>query len=148
MPISEHISNTMLSGMSSSKRKGDRYERELAAYFNESCGLSSSRTPLSGGGRLDATPTADLLGTPLLHIEAKRVERLNFHEALAQAERNRDRSGADEMAVVVNRRSRQTTGERLCLLRLDDLLTLYRYCLQAEGFVKGVDPDEGDSTTS
>ena len=122
--------------MSSAKRKGDGYERELAQYLNDNCGLQSSRTPLSGGGRLDATPTADLLGTPLLHIEAKRVERLNFHDALRQAERSLERSGAtDEMPVVINRRSRQTTGESLCLLRLDDLLKLYRYALHAEGYV-------------
>ena len=91
-----------------------------------------------------ATPTADLMGTPLLHIEAKRVEKLNFHDALAQAERSLERSGSeDEMAVVINRRNRQTTGESLCLLRLDDLLTRYRYCLKAEGFLGGEHDRDG-----
>ena len=122
--------------MSKQKRKGDGYERELAAYFNDVCGLSSYRTPLSGGGRVDMTPAADLMGTPGLFVEAKRVERLNFHAALAQAERNRDRdSGADtEITVVINRRSRMTTGQSLCLLRLDDLLELYRHYLRANGY--------------
>ena len=124
--------------MSRQKRKGDGFERELAYYFNEECGTNCYRTPLSGGGRHDITPTADITGLPDLFIEAKRVERLNFHDALAQAERNRTRSGTDrDITVVVNRRNRQTTGESLCLLRLDDLIRLYKLHLAHLGETNG-----------
>jgi len=123
--------------MSRQKRKGDGYERELADYFNSNCGLSCYRTPLSGGGRVGLTPTADLTGTPQMFVEAKRVEKLNFHAALAQAEANRTRSNLEEeITVVINRRSRMKTGESLCLLRLDDLLRLYNAYLKAEGYGK------------
>ena len=110
------------------KAKGDGYERELAAYINDNTGLDCSRAPLSGG--------ADLLGVPNLFIEAKRVERLNFHDAMRQAERNRTSRATDDVPVVINRKNRMKTGDSLCLLRLDDLLTFYRAYLCQEGFVK------------
>ena len=126
--------------MNSPKRKGDGFERELAYYFNQRCGTDAYRTPLSGGGRRDLAPTADITGLPELFVEAKRVERLNFHDALSQAERNHQRSGAEEdITVVVNRRNRQTTGESLCLLRLDDLIRLYVVYLHSIGVKGGVD---------
>jgi len=128
--------------MNSPKRKGDSFERELAYYFNQQCGTNCYRTPLSGGGRRDLVPTADITGLPELFVEAKRVERLNFHDALAQAERNHHRSGADEdITVVINRKNRQTTGDSLCLLRLDDLIRLYVVYLRSIG-IKGEADDE------
>ena len=50
------------------KRKGDAYERELAAYINDATGLNCSRAPLSGGGKVGMHGTADLIGTPALEI--------------------------------------------------------------------------------
>ena len=129
-----------------SKRKGDGFERELAAYINEATGLSSFRAPLSGGGTIEYSGGADLVGTPNLFIEAKRVEKLNFHAALAQAEKSISKTGCPDMAVVVNRRNRQTTGQSLCLLRLDDLLTLYGYLLEAEGYLNGEQKNESRRT--
>lgn len=124
--------------MSRQKNKGDNYERELAAYINEHTGLDSFRAPLSGGGNLTTHGGADLLGTPNLFIEAKRVERLNFHDALAQAERNQDMSGAHTHApIVINRRNRMSTGDSLCLLRLDAFLFFYKYYLKNEGIADG-----------
>jgi len=114
------------------KAKGDKFERELATYINEAVGTNATRAPLSGGGSVFASGGADLLGVPDLFIEAKRVERLNFLDAMRQAERNKAATGCPDMAVVVNRRNRQTTGESLCVLRLDDLLTLYRYYLDRD----------------
>lgn len=57
-----------------SKAKGDKFERDLAAEFSKSTGLYCQRAPLSGGGALGilAGGGADILGTPGLHIEAKR----------------------------------------------------------------------------
>ena len=120
--------------MSRQKNKGDNYERELAAYITKHTGLDSFRAPLSGGGNLTSHGGADLIGTPYLFVEAKRVERLNFHDALAQAERNQHMSGAHEDApIVINRRNRMSTGDSLCLLRLDAFLFFYEYFLKREG---------------
>lgn len=123
--------------MSRQKNKGDNYERELAAYINENTGLTSaSRAPLSGGGAIGIlSGGADLLGVPELFIEAKRVERLNFHEAMRQAEKNLKETGSPDIPVVINRRNRTPTGRSLCLLRLDDLLRLYCYYLRERGYI-------------
>ena len=119
------------------KSKGDKYERELAEHINSATGLHSSRAPLSGGGAIGIlSGGADLLGTPGMFVEAKRVERLNFHDAMRQAERNLDTRNSDEAPVVINRMNRMATGDSLCLLRLDDLLRFYRAYLLSEGHVK------------
>jgi hypothetical protein len=118
----------------SSKRKGDGYERELAAYINEQTGLKTAhRAPLSGGGMVGLSGGADINGVPELFIEAKRVERLNFLDAIRQAERNKQKTNSPEIPVVINRRNRMTTGESLCLVRLDDFLKLYSSHLRELG---------------
>jgi hypothetical protein len=110
--------------------KGHAFERELAAYINSTTGLEASRTCLTQS-QFDASQgNCDLIGTPSLAIEAKRVERLNFPEAFRQAQRN---SEPHEIPVVINRRNRQPTGESYCLLKLDDFLKLYTAYLKTEG---------------
>lgn len=118
------------------KAKGDKYERELAAYINEKTGLESFRAPLSGGGNVGMSGGADILGTPELFIEAKRVERLNFHDAMRQAEKNVDITRSSCTPIVINRKSRMSTGDSLCLLRLDEFLKYYNAYLKLEGLVK------------
>jgi hypothetical protein len=109
-----------------SQRKGSRYELELAKYFNDNTLLTNvGRAPLSGGGNVQMSGGADLLGTPDLFVEAKRVEKLNFLDAMRQAERNISQTNAPEMPIVINRRNQMTTGQSLCMLRLDDFLRLY-----------------------
>lgn len=122
--------------MSKQKRKGDDYERELASYINEKVGISCFRAPLSGGGKVGMVGGTDILGAPELFIEAKRVERLNFHDALRQAEGNIGKTASQDRAVVINRRSREPTGRSLVLLRLDDFLDLYRGYLARHGVVE------------
>ena len=117
------------------KQKGDAYERELASYINNITGLQSFRAPLSGGGKVGMVGGADLLGTPDVFVEAKRVERLNFHDAMRQAETNIDKTKSDASPIVINRKSRMKTGDSLCLLRLDDLLKFYRSYLKEKGYV-------------
>ena len=92
------------------KQKGDNYERELAAYINEHTSLQSFRAPLSGGGHVGLSGGADILGVPSLFIEAKRVERLNFHDAMRQAETNIEKTQSDDVAIVMNRKNRMKTG--------------------------------------
>lgn len=122
--------------MSKQKRKGDDYERELASYINDKVGISCFRAPLSGGGKVGMVGGTDILGAPELFIEAKRVERLNFHDALRQAEGNIGKTASQDRAVVINRRSREPTGRSLVLLRLDDFLDLYRGYLARHGVVE------------
>lgn len=122
--------------MSKQKRKGDDFERELAAYINEKVGIQCFRAPLSGGGKVGMAGGTDILGAPELFIEAKRVERLNFHDALRQVETNISKTRAQDRGVVINRRSREPTGRSLVLLRLDDFLSLYRGYLIRHGVVE------------
>lgn len=118
------------------KAKGDKYERELATYINEMTGLKCFRAPLSGGGNVGMAGGADIIGTPALFIEAKRVERLNFHDAMRQAEKNIDITQSENIPMVINRKNRMNTGESLCLLRLDNFLKFYRAYLKQEGLTK------------
>ena len=117
-----------------SQRKGSCYERELAKYFNNNTSLANvGRAPLSGGGNVQMSGGADLLGTPDLFVEAKRVEKLNFLDAMRQAERNINQTNSPEMPIVINRRNQMTTGQSLCLMRLDDFLKMYQVWLDARG---------------
>ncbi len=133
-------------GGRSSKNKGDNYERELAAYINESTSIQSFRAPLSGGGHVGLSGGADLMGTPHLFVEAKRVERLNFHAAMNQAETNKIKTNSPEHPIVITRRNRMKTGESLCVLRLDDFLEMYKVYLEIKGENKIGHPDEEMST--
>lgn len=120
------------------KVKGDKYERELGKYFNDVLGIETAhRAPLSGGGFVgNMVGGADVIGVPDLFIEAKRVERLNFMDAVRQAEGNRDKTNSPEVPIVINRRNQMTTGQSLCVLRLDDFIKFYKVYLETTG-VKG-----------
>lgn len=111
-----------------SKQKGDRYERDLAEYFNEQCGISSHRTPLSGGGRKEAL--ADLIGTPGIAIEAKRVEKINLTEFMQQAVRN----CGNDLPVVITRRNKQSMENSYVFMRLHEWMALYRAFLTQQGY--------------
>ena len=123
--------------LKSPKNKGDAYERELAEYFNNNVpalNKSASRRLLSGGGRNEGL--ADLVGVRIgrteFHIEAKRVEKLNFWQAMEQAIKNsgHEISAATKLSetslkgipVVINRRNKIKTEDSLCTLRLRDLI--------------------------
>lgn len=111
------------------KAKGDNYERELAAFLKEVCGIDCYRTPLSGmrGGRETATP--DISGTPHIAIEAKRTEVMSPRRWMTQAE---DAAG-DCFPVVMTRQSRMTTGQSFVFMRLSDWVELYKaYLAQQE----------------
>jgi len=127
----------MVSGRGA-KQKGDKYERDLAEYFNAECGLSSHRTPLSGGGRKEAL--ADLLGTPGIAIEAKRVEKVNINEFMQQAVKN---CGQD-LPVVITRRSKQTLENSYVFMRLHEWMALYRAFLTQQGYTPSNQPPETD----
>lgn len=119
------------------KAKGDNFERELAAYLNLRIpGLASQRAALSGGGFIGGLAGgADLMGTPGLHVEAKRVEALSFPAAMAQAETSIRKTGAPETPIIINRRNRQSTGDSYVLLRLDGFIPFYAAWLHMNGYL-------------
>ena len=98
-----------------SKRKGNEAERELAAILRE-YGYQARRGVQFCGLNGDA----DVIGLQGVHIEVKRVERLNIHDAMKQAVRD---ARACEKPVVMHRRNRT---EWLVTMRLDDFIEFYR----------------------
>ena len=94
-----------------SREKGAAAERELANILRKH-GYTARRGQQYSGANGDA----DVVGIPGVHIECKRVERLNIHDAMQQAVRDA-RDG--EIPVVIHRKNRT---EWLATLRLEDWL--------------------------
>lgn len=97
-----------------SKVKGNKGERELAAILREH-GYNTRRGQQFCGANGDA----DVEGLPGIHIEVKRVERLNIYEAMQQSIRDA-RSG--EMPAVFHRRNRKGW---LVTMPLEEWIELY-----------------------
>ena len=103
-------------GGKTSQRKGAAGERELAAILQE-YGYDCTR-----GGSLSFGEVPDLSGLPGIHIEVKRVEKLNVVEAMEQSIRDSERM-RDGMPALFHRRNRKPW---LVTMRLVDWLKLYR----------------------
>lgn len=134
------------------KRKGDEYEREIAAYLNNAIPALGERdapshghgirlatvrrAPLSGGGTWESG--FDVVGCRVamgggdweFGIEAKRVEKFSPYEAMAQAVRhlaNMAKRGFDVarvIPVVITRKNRMEPGDALVVMRLGDFARL------------------------
>ena len=98
-----------------SKRKGNAGERELARFLREH-GYEARRGQQYNGMNGDA----DVVGLDDIHIECKRVERLNIQDAIDQSKRD---ARCGELPVVMHRRNH---CEWLCTMRLEDWISLYR----------------------
>lgn len=98
-----------------SKNKGASGERELAHKLNE-YGYNCRR----GQQYCGANGDADVVGLPNIHIECKRVERLNIYEAVAQAKRDA-RDG--EAPTVFHRKNNE---KWLVTMELDEWIKLYK----------------------
>lgn len=98
-----------------SQKKGAAGERELAAILQE-YGYDCTR-----GGSLTFGSVADVTGLPGIHIEVKRVEKLNVGEALEQSVRDSERM-RDGLPALFHRRNRKPW---LVTMRLSDWLKLY-----------------------
>ena len=98
-----------------SQRKGADGERELVDVLN-TAGYNVQR-----GGSQTYGEIPDLVGLPGIHIECKRTEKLNIHEAMQQSRRDADRF-QDGMPAVFHRRNR--TGW-LVTMDLGDWLRIY-----------------------
>ena len=100
-----------------SRRKGAAGERELAHKLND-YGYNTRRSVQYNGKAEDGQ--ADLLGLPGIHIEFKRVEKLNLYDAMAQAIHD---AKEGELPAVFHRRNH---CEWLVSMRLDDWIKLYK----------------------
>ena len=98
-----------------SRKKGVRGEAQLASILRE-YGYETRR----GQQYCGANGDADVVGIPGLHIECKRVERLNVYDAVAQSERDA-REG--EVPVVMHRKN---NCKWLVTLSLDEFMKIWR----------------------
>lgn len=98
-----------------SRQKGAAGERELARKLRE-YGYDCRRGQQFSGANGDA----DVVGLPGIHIECKRVERLNLEDAMAQSRRDA-RDG--EIPVVMHRKTRSPW---LVTTTLEDWIKIYR----------------------
>ena len=81
-----------------SRAKGARGERELANLLKE-YGYTARR----GQQYCGANGDADVVGIPGIHIDCKRVEKLNIYDAMEQSKRDAE----SEMPVVMHRKDRK-----------------------------------------
>ncbi len=99
----------------SQQRKGADGERELVAVLNE-YGFTTER----GGSQTYGT-VPDIIGLPGIHIEVKRVERLNISEAMKQSCRDAVRF-RDGLPAVFHRKNREPW---LVTMKLSDFMQIY-----------------------
>lgn len=97
-----------------SKNKGAAGERELAGKLRE-YGFDCHR----GQQYCGANGDADVVGLPGIHIECKRVERLNLYDAIRQSVEDA-REG--ETPAVFHRKNRH---DWLVTMRLEDFMKMY-----------------------
>lgn len=100
--------------MTNSRAKGAAGERELANRLKE-LGLTARRGQQFCGSNGDADVVCEELST--YHIECKRVQALNIHDAISQAVRD----GKDKTPVVMHRKNSKPW---LVTLFLEDFLRL------------------------
>ena len=98
-----------------SRSKGKRGELELCRKLRE-YGYSCSRSVQYCGANGDA----DVVGLPGIHIECKRVERLNLTDAMHQAMRD---TRAGELPAVFHRRNDEPW---LVTMPLESWIEIYR----------------------
>jgi Holliday junction resolvase len=95
-----------------SKQKGARGEREFSRVCREH-GYEARR-----GQQYNGIEGEDVVGLPGIHIEVKRVERLNIEEAMSQ-------SKADAQGNIPIVAHRKNNCEWLITMRAEDWFRLY-----------------------
>ena len=101
-----------------SKQKGKTGELEWVKVCKANGFNSVRRTSQYCGQTGDAS---DCVGLPGIHQEVKRVEKLNIHDAIAQAVR--DSEGKGSIPIVAHRKNHT---EWLVTMRAEDWFTIYR----------------------
>lgn len=100
----------------SSRNKGSRAELELAKVLRERYGCSEVRRGYVFHHE------SDLVGLYGIHVECKRQDRLNIHQAMEQAIEESEKR-KDGMPAVFFRRDK---GEWMVTQRLSDWIDLYK----------------------
>lgn len=100
--------------MTNSKAKGAAGEREFARLCRDN-GYPNVRR----GQQFSGVEGEDVVGLPGIHIEVKRVERLNIEDAMAQSAR--DAQG--KIPIVAHRKNH---CDWLITMRAEDWFNLYR----------------------
>lgn len=98
-----------------SRQKGARGELE-AAHELKKHGYEARRGQQFSGANGDA----DVVGLPRIHLEIKRVEKLNIDEALSQSIRD---AKDEEVPVVMHRKNRT---EWKITMRFTDWIEMYK----------------------
>lgn len=98
-----------------SREKGKVGEREVAGILRD-YGYDCRRGQQFCGANGDA----DVVGLPGIHIEVKRVEKLNLYDAVDQSKRDKK---DDELPAVFHRKNR---CEWLATMPLDSFMDVYR----------------------
>lgn len=99
--------------MTNGNQKGKAGERELSKELTRLFGVKCRR-----GQQYSGIDGNDVVGLPGVHVECKRVEKLNIDSAYAQSARD---AKDDEVPIVCHRKNR---GPWLVTLELDDLAKL------------------------
>ena len=99
-----------------SKQKGGRGEREFAALCREEGYDNVCRGQQFQGG----IDSPDVKGLPGIHVEVKRVERLNIHGAMRQSIRDCEDKA---IPIVAHRRNRD---KWMVTMLAEDWFALYR----------------------
>ena len=100
-----------------SKRKGARFERELASIFRDYGYKNARRTEQYCGKTGDAS---DVVGLPGIHIEAKHQETMQLYKWMAQAVR--DSENTDKLPCVFHKKN---YSDILVTMRLEDWMRLF-----------------------
>lgn len=98
-----------------SRSKGKRGELE-AAHLLQEYGYDARRSQQFAGMNGDA----DVVGLPGMHIEVKRVEKLNLENAMEQSARD---ARENEIPIVLHRKNR---SEWLVTMSFTDWMELYQ----------------------
>ena len=98
-----------------SRTKGKRGELE-AAHLLKEYGYEARRGQQFSGANGDP----DVVGLPGVHIEVKRVEKLNLYEAVAQSVRD---AKEGEIPIVLHRKNR---AKWLVTMQFEEWMKLYK----------------------
>jgi hypothetical protein len=121
------------------RRKGQVYEREVAARITEVLGLVVKR----GLGQARTSGEVADVEAPGIWVECKNHQRANYYQALQQAVRDEAlHRGPYKVPVAV---IKETGREQVVCLRFDDFLSMYRVWLtHSEGLDTVKIPPNGD----
>ena len=99
-----------------SKQKGARFERQLSSRFRE-YGYKARRTAQYCG---NTGESADVVGMPGIHVEAKHQERMQLYDWMAQAKR--DAAGTGNIPAGFHKKN---NAEILVTMEFEDWMQLY-----------------------